>query len=452
MSLKNIVFLFGAGVEGKNQFDLPSGMEFKKGTIVSKNISEFYKAINKGDSTINNRPLLHHNSTSILYQTLIENGCDWRKVFSKESMSEEDEKRFSEDFKKEYSETFFSIEEQKSIENYLKYKRNGNKDSEAKNAFRNLYKSLIYNPIKKNEFPEDNLEKERIQYIDEIFLQRVCFFSYVDSCFNYLRKPSEYKREVDNVLKLYFSSYKCMYDSLNEKMNKQDMKDLPTDRNALVDNIKFFQNKIIENKKDCKELYYNIIKKHKDKFNINVITTNYTEFAEKIIELDSSQIKYLHGKLDLFESLESKKIAPLSEFSEDEIIFPYILIQSGIKPIVSPFQIKTFSDACNYLKKADYLIILGYGLNSDDEHIVTMIRYFLDNNNDDNKKNNNNFKVYNFIFNYKNKYIDKKNNNIKNLFKDNYPIAYELENKYKGVFINCDCMELDEILNELNNI
>ena len=83
---------------------------------------------------------------------------------------------------------------------------------------------------------------------------------------------------------------------------------------------------------------------------------------------------YLHGKLKWFEEIFTKRVDELQNFFEEDLIMPFIFIQSGIKPIVSPMQLREYSKALDAIDNSDYLIILGYGINSDDEHISNIIR------------------------------------------------------------------------------
>ena len=83
---------------------------------------------------------------------------------------------------------------------------------------------------------------------------------------------------------------------------------------------------------------------------------------------------YLHGKLKWFEEIFTKRVDELQNFFEKDLIMPFIFIQSGIKPIVSPMQLREYSKALDAIDNSDYLIILGYGINSDDEHISNIIR------------------------------------------------------------------------------
>ena len=110
-----------------------------------------------------------------------------------------------------------------------------------------------------------------------------------------------------------------------------------------------------------------------------VVTTNYTGFAESIIGLPVEKVAYIHGRLNLFEDVKTKKVANISSFSDDEVIFPHIFIQSGIKPVVSSNQITELYKATEAILHSDNLIIIGYGVNSDDEHISNLLRERLQN-------------------------------------------------------------------------
>lgn len=430
MEKKNIVFLIGAGAEGNKQIGLPSGSVFKRKTIIPTNISSFCGKINESkDYKIDDAALLHHNATNTLYQTLKEYG---QSLFEKTN--------------NECFVDYFTDEEINIIKKYFDYKNklisDNSEKKEIQNKFLNLYKKIFYNPIKNNEYPKEctDEEKNRIKKLDEIFLEKICFFSDIDSYFNYLRKPDLYINEVTHVMKTYFAAYKCIYDSLYEIANEKPK--IPNDRLEMLDEVNRLQDKIIKENK-IENLYYRIIKQHKDDFNINVITTNYTNFAEKIIGLENENIAYLHGKLDLFENLKTKKIDRPNNFKNEDVIFPYILIQSGVKPLISPLEIKVFSNACDMIENADYLIILGYGLNSDDEHVVSMIKYYLD-------KRKDKLEVYNLVHEFEKTYNNDDDDDKNEKFKIDNPIAASLTNEYHS-FKNYDCKKLEEILDKFRD-
>lgn len=123
--------------------------------------------------------------------------------------------------------------------------------------------------------------------------------------------------------------------------------------------------------------YYSIIKK----FNNNiktVVTTNYTSICDRIL---GKKCIHIHGSMLEFENLKTKEIKKINKFNDNDIIFPYILIQSGIKAIIHPQQIKFLYDAYKSLSSSKYVIVLGYTFSCDDEHIINMFREILKKNN-----------------------------------------------------------------------
>lgn len=121
------------------------------------------------------------------------------------------------------------------------------------------------------------------------------------------------------------------------------------------------------------ESYYSILKTHK---NICVVTTNYTPCCEKISEVHPEQIAYVHGKLGLFESPFEWQIydAKNDLLPKDELLFPYLFVQSGIKPIVDRTQIQEYHKMLNFFDSSERIVIVGYRINADDNHINGMLR------------------------------------------------------------------------------
>jgi len=111
---------------------------------------------------------------------------------------------------------------------------------------------------------------------------------------------------------------------------------------------------------------------------VGVITTNYYKFAEIV----SDKVAYVNGELKLFEFSELLEIVDFSEedMTEDralKLFFPFIFGQSFVKPIVHESQIKAFSYMREILNAADILIILGYNINEDDNHINAFLHEFV---------------------------------------------------------------------------
>ena len=361
-----ITFLFGAGAEGKGQINMPFGNEFKKDIIVAENVVPFMNEINKGASLV--LPIkagtnLAHSSSGVLYQTIVERQADDStcidKLFTKES-------------------------DKQIVRAYLDYKAGRNvvdNDSKGRlsNNFAALYRDNFYKLIK------GGTSTPQIEY----FLEHAGIYAYLDGLFGYLRKPERYPKECARVVKLYYSAlysvlksvYKRNYPTATDDVVGSVLSSM--DREALSKFIVDQQAAIIEGV--CKtriKTYYSCIRNLKEQckarnenIDISVVNLNYTIFAERVIGIDSENVAYLHGKLGLFEELKSKRIAPLLELDSTATVFPYLLVQSGVKPIISPFQIEEFGKATNWMGASDVVIVLGYGVNSDDEHISNLLRW-----------------------------------------------------------------------------
>lgn len=365
-----ITFLFGAGAEGAGQIGMPFGNEFKKDMILAENVASFIKSINNSTKpilTIREGTNIAHNSSGILYQTLVE-------------MQETDpyalDKLFDNDADKN------------TARDYLDYKLGSRKfedvtKSKLKDDFRKLYKNF-YKEIAKG---------TKSAQIDA-FLENAGIYSYLDGLFGYLRKPERYPKECARVVKMYYSALLSMLKALC-RVNNPAMTDAEVVQSIETlnrDNLSSFilktEDEIIKrineaaNDESGNIPYYVRIKDivtHEDVacFAINL---NYTSFAQKMIGLDDDHMAYLHGRLCLFEELVSKKIGQLSQLDSTATVFPYLLVQSGVKPIISPSQILEFGKARQWVNDSDLVIVIGYGVNADDEHISSYLRWRISNN------------------------------------------------------------------------
>jgi hypothetical protein len=137
---------------------------------------------------------------------------------------------------------------------------------------------------------------------------------------------------------------------------------------------------IIRTKYTSKESYYKTIK---DKCNdFNIITTNYTPFAEKIADVNEGQVAYIHGKLSRFESPFRLQVYDVErdnfeKETRNQMLFPYLFLQSGVKPIIERSQIEEYSKALKFLDESNHLVIVGYQLNVDDNHLNSLLHSFL---------------------------------------------------------------------------
>lgn len=65
--------------------------------------------------------------------------------------------------------------------------------------------------------------------------------------------------------------------------------------------------------------------------------------------------------------------------SNSKNIIPFILIPSGVKPIICSKQIKAFKNFIDVLNSSDFLVVVGYKFNSEDNHINSIINEWLKN-------------------------------------------------------------------------
>lgn len=121
---------------------------------------------------------------------------------------------------------------------------------------------------------------------------------------------------------------------------------------------------------DC---YYS---KLRGKFN-EVLTTNYTPYAASVVGFDNSRISWLAGRLSQFEHLPELEFTDYSasdkHLGDNEFVFPYLLCQSPVKPVISLAQIREYAKAADALKEADEIVALGYSFCNEDAHISSMV-------------------------------------------------------------------------------
>ena len=107
---------------------------------------------------------------------------------------------------------------------------------------------------------------------------------------------------------------------------------------------------------------------------VGVITTNYYRFCSKINE----RTVYLNGQLKYFECPEYLEVVDLAKDDIDRstLCFPFLFGQSMLKPIVNHQQIREFAEFKSILDEADILIVFGFNINEDDNHINAFLHDF----------------------------------------------------------------------------
>lgn len=128
--------------------------------------------------------------------------------------------------------------------------------------------------------------------------------------------------------------------------------------------------------------YYDDLKDSIDKSKLKVAKIATTNYNNMIIQKLNEDIIYLNGSVDQWYDPYLNKIDKKENLS-GKFIVPLMFTQSGTKPMTSIFKSCEYVDLYREWKKADCIVIVGFGFNKDDEHINGIIRTLV---NDDDKK------------------------------------------------------------------
>ena len=109
-----------------------------------------------------------------------------------------------------------------------------------------------------------------------------------------------------------------------------------------------------------------------------IITTNYTPLVH-MTGIEDKDIAFINGELKYFEYPHELIVEDITQMSvlRYEFSFPFLMVQSAVKPIVAPQQVIEMKKAYDILDKTDYLVMIGYGINADDNHINSFIVDFI---------------------------------------------------------------------------
>ncbi len=318
-----VIFMFGAGAE--SGYDIGVGESFIKPLLENRYKDDIKRLL--GDAC-NNYPLIHKNSKKVFVQTI----CSHPKEFPNERMVEICEK---------YRDGNLELQEEKDelTENCRKWCE-GLRDS-----------SCIEN-------------KDEIDF----FYKHTVFFDSLDSKFNDLRNDP-INGPGKRVINAYYTVFYHLISELYDKHNISTFQEL----------YKLLRRDYDINK--LKKTYYDVLKE-KGLNSIPIVTTNYTKLAQS--ETGCGEVIYLHGKLTWFEDYRDLRIYDIErneipEEDKEDFLIPFILIPSGIKPLICSKQIEEFAKFIEALKVCNYLCVVGYRFNSEDNHINAIIADWLRN-------------------------------------------------------------------------
>jgi putative uncharacterized protein (fragment) len=137
------------------------------------------------------------------------------------------------------------------------------------------------------------------------------------------------------------------------------------------------------NIKTNQEGYYNDLLSINDLEITSIGTSNYNNIIEivspKIAE--KQNIIHLNGSVkDLYNPYKNniEKIGTDSTSQEKQILVPFLLTQSGIKPLTSVEMSRRYVDLFDSFKNSDAIISIGFGFNQDDGHINGLFRELIE--------------------------------------------------------------------------
>lgn len=351
MGKENVVsILFGSGADTDYNAKLGSGASFSK-ALLQNSYKDKCKKVTGNSYEYS---LIHRQSKKVYIQTILEN---------EEKAKEAGIKGNDIELCKKYSKAQLSDDEKTELDRQCK---------------------IWYNLLMNNNPGE---EKD----VQKFFFERAVFFSSLDEKFNSLRyNDGKWSANAKRVINAYYTVFFYMIENAYKK-------GVTTNINNIKDLLNFLKcvKKPSESSKNKGKKYYDILKKILDSSEENsckyfITTTNYTDYVSEIF--GTINTAYLHGKLKWFEDLKTlqvfdcdddKEYDKLLEIAETQSkskqtrLIPFIMIPSGVKPLICQKQIDEFKKFSDNLDKSDYLVIVGYNLNSEDNHINSIISSWL---------------------------------------------------------------------------
>lgn len=330
--MKKCTFLFGAGAD--SQYGICRGVSFIK-PIIKSDFKEERKLLLGED--MSNWKLLYPNSTKFFRQTILDVGSESDSYLGND---------------------IFSL--------FKKYD-----EERDKNDYENIKETCKewYSLINKDEKNLKDDEKKIVRF----FYEKGHMFDSIDGKFNDLRCYPLHGNG-KKVINVYYIIFLLMMKELYY---------IEDDFNWSFKELFDLLESDYKVKKNVDETYYEILNSL-DSDSYYLATTNYTNILSKVV--DNSKIVYLHGKLNWFENYKNLEIYDCTNCKEKQIainnqknILPFIFIPSGIKPIVSPKQLREYFNFTNFLDDSNRLCVVGYRFNSEDNHINAIIADWLKN-------------------------------------------------------------------------
>ncbi|MBQ7744117.1 MAG: hypothetical protein IJT85_00910 [Ruminococcus sp.] len=360
--------LFGAGAE--ECFHLPSGSDYTKDTILTKKdnlyetLRKFYKKREtESYSQQYKAEYLFRNGQSHTLRELVARAA--RDLRDNPPDVQPEENDISYDFVKQLGEDDSAVSEdiKKLLEKKYKLFISSESKSDDDNSVKLLEKHYSYHGTVEKDFSTIINPKEAGIYR---FWRLINYFwsAYFSILIPILKNEDKYKDMFEDSEIVSKQEYKFCLDNLND----------------IIDYIynEGYKHLSVEKDKD----YYCILKENL--MPDYVATTNYTPFVKRI-GLHDDRISYLAGKLSTFEfpneleviDYDSRDEGDKPLLSEDRFVFPFIMTQAPVKPIVSTYQFREYSKFIDALDNSETVVIIGFSLGENDNHINSLLHDYI---------------------------------------------------------------------------
>lgn len=361
-------FFFGAGAE--SCYNLPSGADFTLDTICRKR-TELY---NQLEVFYQNREFITYSKPYTKKFHFQSNSHGFSEIVHRAAKNSNSEIKYI----TRLIELFERIEKNEGSNKNSKEDIRADKD-ELKERIEKIYKVVILDiDADKNNV---NGEREIEQYQE--LLDNFSYYGTMETLFSTIANPAKTNNNFWKLINYFWSCYMAIMipllenslsDERLELFNQNKYKYILDDLQGTIDYI------YSENSDDFIQGYrtnntiYNYYKELEKLQPCCVLTTNYTPFIKQFTKTEPI---FLAGELCDFEAPDEFIIDQFKNIGDKKLVFPYMLTQAPIKPIIHPRQLENYAKALNHLKEIDVLVILGYGLNDNDDHINAMLHDFL---------------------------------------------------------------------------
>ena len=194
------------------------------------------------------------------------------------------------------------------------------------------------------------------QVLENIFTTVLDYQSLIDSHFRYLFSPRTEWAKFSKMVIFLRATREYIVKQLNE------VGDLP-------------DNGYYHDLEKCKQLGLEVSA---------IGTSNYNSLIEKIsedLDFEIPAVQHLNGGVtDYYNPYKNSVISEEDpdKVPEDQIHVPFVLTQSGLKPLTSVDMSRRYVELYDEYVECDRLVVVGYGFNIDDSHINGLFRKLIE--------------------------------------------------------------------------